>query len=300
MRKSLKDRLAILSDAAKYDASCASSGTAKRDSAASGGLGSTEGSGICHAYAPDGRCISLLKILMTNFCIYDCAYCVNRSSSNVERARFSADEVVWLTIEFYRRNYIEGLFLSSGIIRSSDYTMEEMVRIARTLRTNHGFRGYIHLKTIPEASQLVIQAGAMSQGGDLFILDMGQPVKIIDLARRIIELSGYSVRDDDNPDGDIELAVMGLRPGEKLYEELLIGDNPMPTQHPRIMKAREDFLPWPELEAKLAELDEILDRNDIVEARAFLQTLVSGYKPTGEVVDLINAERASAPSEHAA
>ncbi len=108
------------------------------------------------------------------------------------------------------------------------------------------------------------------------------------------------MRDDDNPDGDIELAVMGLRPGEKLYEELLIGDNPMPTQHPRIMKAREDFLPWPELEAKLAELDEILDRNDIVEARAFLQTLVSGYKPTGEVVDLINAERASAPSEHAA
>ena len=120
--------------------------------------------------------------------------------------------------------------------------------------------------------------------------------------RRIIELSGYSVRDDDNPDGDIELAIMGLRPGEKLYEELLIGDNPMPTQHPRIMKAREDFLAWPELQAKLAELDEILDRNDIVEARAFLQTLVSGYKPTGEVVDLINAERMPAQSdrEHAA
>ena len=161
MRKSLKDRLAILSGAAKYDASCASSGTAKRDSAASGGLGSTEGSGICHAYAPDGRCISLLKILMTNFCIYDCAYCVNRSSSNVERARFSADEVVWLTIEFYRRNYIEGLFLSSGIIRSSDYTMEEMVRIARTLRTNHGFRGYIHLKTIPEASPALIEEAGL-------------------------------------------------------------------------------------------------------------------------------------------
>ena len=159
-----------------------------------------------------------------------------------------------------------------------------------------------YFMTIPEASQLVIQAGAMSQGGDLFILDMGQPVKIMDLARRIIELSGYSVRDDDNPDGDIELAIMGLRPGEKLYEELLIGDNPMPTQHPRIMKAREDFLAWPELQAKLAELDEILDRNDIVEARAFLQTLVSGYKPTGEVVDLINAERMPAQSdrEHAA
>jgi len=160
MKKSLKERLAILSDAAKYDASCASSGTTKRNSASAGGLGSTEGSGICHAYAPDGRCISLLKILMTNFCIYDCAYCINRSSSNVERARFAVDEVIWLTLEFYRRNYIEGLFLSSGIIRSSDHTMEEMVRIARELRTTHNFRGYIHLKSIPEASpQLIEEAG---------------------------------------------------------------------------------------------------------------------------------------------
>ena len=160
MKKTLKERLAILSDAAKYDASCASSGTTKRDSVKSGGLGSTEGSGICHAYAPDGRCISLLKILMTNFCIYDCAYCINRSSSNVERARFSPAEVVWLTLEFYRRNYIEGLFLSSGIIRNSDYTMEQMVRIARDLRVVHNFRGYIHLKTIPEASaKLIEEAG---------------------------------------------------------------------------------------------------------------------------------------------
>ncbi|MGA1802503.1 putative DNA modification/repair radical SAM protein [Rhizobium sp. HT1-10] len=160
MKKSLNDRLAILSDAAKYDASCASSGTSKRSSAQSGGLGSTEGAGICHSYAPDGRCISLLKILMTNFCIYDCAYCVNRSSSNVERARFTVEEVVWLTLEFYRRNYIEGLFLSSGIIRSSDHTMEEMVRIARELRVTHNFRGYIHLKSIPEASpKLIEEAG---------------------------------------------------------------------------------------------------------------------------------------------
>src|SRR6476661_4610082 len=147
----LIDKLAILSDAAKYDASCASSGTSKRNAGATGGLGSTEGSGICHAYAPDGRCISLLKILMTNFCIYDCAYCVNRVSSNVARARFTPDEIVTLTIEFYRRNYIEGLFLSSGIIRNSDYTMEQLVDVARTLRTVHDFRGYIHLKTIPEA-----------------------------------------------------------------------------------------------------------------------------------------------------
>ncbi len=160
MKKSLQERLAILSDAAKYDASCASSGTEKRDSVKSGGLGSTEGAGICHAYAPDGRCISLLKILLTNFCVLDCAYCINRSSSNVERARFTPDEVVWLTLEFYRRNYIEGLFLSSGIIRSPDHTMGEMVRVVRDLRTVHGFRGYIHLKSIPDASpELIEEAG---------------------------------------------------------------------------------------------------------------------------------------------
>ncbi|MGR3465810.1 putative DNA modification/repair radical SAM protein [Limimaricola sp.] len=157
---SLERKLAILSDAARYDASCASSGTSKRNSKDGKGLGSTEGSGICHAYAPDGRCISLLKILMTNFCIFDCAYCVNRVSSNVERTRFTVDEVVKLTLEFYRRNYIEGLFLSSGIIQSPDKTMEDMVRIAKKLREEENFRGYIHLKTIPEASaELIEQAG---------------------------------------------------------------------------------------------------------------------------------------------
>ncbi len=153
-------KLEILSDAAKYDASCASSGTTKRNSSDGKGLGSTEGHGICHAYAPDGRCISLLKILMTNFCIYDCVFCVNRASSNVARARFTVEEVVALTLDFYRRNYIEGLFLSSGIIKSSDKTMEDMVRIVKELRTTHQFRGYIHLKTIPDASQdLINEAG---------------------------------------------------------------------------------------------------------------------------------------------
>lgn len=157
---SLSRKLEILSDAAKYDASCASSGGERRDSSDGKGLGSSGGSGICHAYAPDGRCISLLKILMTNFCIYDCAYCVNRVSSHVERARFSVEEVVHLTIEFYRRNYIEGLFLSSGIIRSPDDTMADMVRIARTLREEENFRGYIHLKTIPDAApELIDEAG---------------------------------------------------------------------------------------------------------------------------------------------
>jgi predicted DNA-binding helix-hairpin-helix protein len=130
-RLTLQRKLSILSDAAKYDASCASSGSVKRSSLASGGIGSTEGSGICHSYAPDGRCISLLKVLLTNFCSYDCVFCINRSSSNVRRARFSVEEVVALTLNFYKRNYIEGLFLSSGIIRSPDYTMEEMVRVAR-------------------------------------------------------------------------------------------------------------------------------------------------------------------------
>ncbi|MGK7653270.1 putative DNA modification/repair radical SAM protein [Roseovarius sp. B08] len=159
MRKTLSDKLAILADAAKYDASCASSGTTRRDSR-NGGIGSAGGSGICHAYTPDGRCISLLKILMTNFCIYDCAYCINRVSSGVERARFTPEEVVTLTLEFYRRNYIEGLFLSSGIIRSPDDTMADITRIARMLREDHGFKGYIHLKTIPEASQeLIDEAG---------------------------------------------------------------------------------------------------------------------------------------------
>ncbi len=156
----LRQKLSILADAAKYDASCASSGSSKRNSLGGKGVGSTEGMGICHAYTPDGRCVSLLKILLTNFCIYDCAYCINRASSNVQRARFSVDEIVELTLNFYKRNYIEGLFLSSGIVRSGDYTMEQLVLVARKLREEHDFRGYIHLKLIPEADpRLVDEAG---------------------------------------------------------------------------------------------------------------------------------------------
>jgi putative DNA modification/repair radical SAM protein len=156
----VRDKLEILADAAKYDASCASSGTAKRNSANGKGIGSTEGMGICHAYAPDGRCISLLKILLTNHCIFDCHYCINRKSSNVRRAAFTVEEVVDLTLSFYRRNYIEGLFLSSGIRKSSNRTMEQMVEVARCLREDHDFRGYIHLKTIPDAdTELVERAG---------------------------------------------------------------------------------------------------------------------------------------------
>jgi putative DNA modification/repair radical SAM protein len=153
-------KLSILADAAKYDASCASSGIKGRDSRDGKGIGSANGSGICHSYTPDGRCVSLLKILLTNYCLYDCQYCINRKSSNVQRARFQAEEVVQLTLDFYRRNLIEGLFLSSGIIQSADYTMEQLVCVARELRETHDFRGYIHLKTIPEASpELLSMAG---------------------------------------------------------------------------------------------------------------------------------------------
>jgi putative DNA modification/repair radical SAM protein len=156
----LDEKLAILADAAKYDASCASSGANRRDSRDGKGVGSAGGAGICHSYAPDGRCISLLKILLTNRCLYDCHYCINRRSSNVRRAAFTAEEAVKLTLDFYKRNYIEGLFLSSGIIRSADHTMEQVVSVARTLREEHDFRGYIHLKTIPEASPELIEQAA--------------------------------------------------------------------------------------------------------------------------------------------
>lgn len=160
MDEALAKKLRILADAAKYDASCSSSGAPKR-TAGKGELGSTTGAGICHAYTPDGRCISLLKILLTNYCLFDCAYCVNRRSSNVERAKFTVEEVVTLTVEFYKRNYIEGLFLSSGIIKSPDHTMELLTRVAKSLRRDHGFRGYIHLKSIPEASPWLIEEAGL-------------------------------------------------------------------------------------------------------------------------------------------
>jgi putative DNA modification/repair radical SAM protein len=147
-------KLSILADAAKYDASCASSGS--KGTRPGSRIGSTEGMGICHSYTPDGRCVSLLKILLTNFCIFDCHYCVNRVSSDTPRARFSAEEVVQLTLQFYERNYIEGLFLSSGIIQNADYTMEQLVLVAKQLRVDHKFGGYIHLKTIPGASDALL------------------------------------------------------------------------------------------------------------------------------------------------
>lgn len=154
----VRKKLAILADAAKYDASCASSGS-KRAGVA-GGIGHQTGNGICHSYTPDGRCVSLLKILLTNKCTFDCTYCVNRRSSDIERAQFTPAEVVELTLSMYRRNYIEGLFLSSGVLRDPDYTMELVTRVAKTLRTEHRFGGYIHLKAVAGASApLIAEAG---------------------------------------------------------------------------------------------------------------------------------------------
>lgn len=151
----INNKLRILSDAAKYDVSCSSSGSNRKSQ--KGSLGSTAASGICHSFTPDGRCISLLKILMTNYCIYDCSYCINRHSNDVERAAFTIDEIVHLTINFYRRNYIEGLFLSSAIIKSPDHTMEMLTSVVKKLRLQYGFNGYIHLKAIPGADQALIR-----------------------------------------------------------------------------------------------------------------------------------------------
>ena len=154
----IKEKLEILADAAKYDVSCSSSGGNRKNTGK--GLGDSSATGICHTYTEDGRCVSLLKILLTNFCIYDCAYCVTRKSNDIQRAAFTVDEVVDLTINFYRRNYIEGLFLSSGIFKNADYTMERLVRVAKKLRLEHNFNGYIHLKSIPGASdELMREAG---------------------------------------------------------------------------------------------------------------------------------------------
>lgn len=159
MNEGVLNKLKILAESAKYDVSCSSSGTTRKNKA--GGLGNTVGGmGICHSFTADGRCVSLLKIMLTNFCMYDCAYCINRRSNDIPRATFSVDELVNLTIEFYRRNYIEGLFLSSGVINNPDYTMERMVRVIKNLRLVHRFNGYIHMKSIPGASQeLVNEAG---------------------------------------------------------------------------------------------------------------------------------------------
>ncbi|NJM37927.1 MAG: putative DNA modification/repair radical SAM protein [Akkermansiaceae bacterium] len=217
----LDRKLQILADAAKYDASCASSGAAKKDSRGGKGVGSTGGAGICHSYTPDGRCISLLKVLLTNVCLYDCHYCINRRSSNVQRALFTPDEVVKLTLDFYKRNYIEGLFLSSGIVRSADYTMELVIEVARRLREEHHFRGYIHLKTIPEASpELIEKAGRYADRISINIelptqasLDRFAPEK--NLANTQGAMGGIRTRIDEVADARKEFRQIQNRPRVK-------------------------------------------------------------------------------------
>lgn len=159
MKDSILEKLTTLAESAKYDVSCASSGTTRKGGP--GKLGSASGWGICHSFTADGRCVSLLKVMLSNFCIYDCAYCVNRRSNDIRRATLSVAELVELTIEFYRRNYIEGLFLSSGVLRNPDYTMERMVRVVKELRETHRFNGYIHMKSIPGASRELVREGGL-------------------------------------------------------------------------------------------------------------------------------------------
>ena len=224
----LNRKLAILADAAKYDASCASSGTTRRNARTSGGLGSTTGTGICHSYTPDGRCVSLLKLLLTNYCIYDCLYCINRASSNVPRARFTPGEVVQLTLDFYRRNYIEGLFLSSGIIRNPDYTMEQVIAVARTLRVEHQFRGYIHLKTIPEADQALIdEAGRWADRISLNVelptsVDLDQLAPQKNLRRIEAAMGGIRRRIDASRDATTRAAPAPFAPAGQ-STQMIIG-----------------------------------------------------------------------------
>jgi len=159
MKEEILEKLKTLAESAKYDVSCSSSGTTRKNMP--GGIGNTAGMGICHSFTEDGRCVSLLKIMLTNYCIYDCAYCINRRSNDIPRATFSVEELVELTIEFYRRNYIEGLFLSSGVINNPDYTMERMVRVIKQLRTVHRYNGYIHMKSIPGASEVIVREAGL-------------------------------------------------------------------------------------------------------------------------------------------
>ncbi len=193
----LDQKLHILADAAKYDASCASSGSYR--ARPEGGIGNTEGVGICHSYTPDGRCVSLLKLLLTNYCIYDCSYCINRISSDTPRARFTPEEVVALTLDFYKRNYIEGLFLSSGVIQNPDYTMEQLITVAKQLRTEHRFGGYIHLKAVPAASpELYLEAGVWADRLSANIeLPVDQELKCLAPAKQHSEIEDAMVQIHD-------------------------------------------------------------------------------------------------------
>lgn len=210
LNERVKEKLEILSDAAKYDVSCSSSGSKRKNT--KGGLGNSNGMGICHSYTEDGRCVSLLKILLTNHCVFDCAYCVSRKSNDVKRAAFTVKEVVDLTINFYRRNYIEGLFLSSGIFKDVDYTMERLVRIAKELRTTHKFNGYIHLKAIPGASdELIHEAGLYA---DRLSVNLEIPSEMS--LKKVAPEKNYA--DAYKPMNYLKSAIVGMKEEKKLLK----------------------------------------------------------------------------------
>ncbi len=228
----IEAKLAILADAAKYDASCASSGA--KSTRAGSKIGSTEGMGICHSYTPDGRCVSLLKILLTNYCVYDCKYCINRISSDTPRARFTVDEVVRLTLDFYQRNYIEGLFLSSGVIQSPDYTLEQLVLVAKTLREVHHFGGYIHLKGIPGAAPELLTAAG--QYADRISVNIELPTKsdLVQLApeKRMEQIDGAMTTlrekmDETHADRKAGLTPPRFAPAGQ-STQMIIGATPTP------------------------------------------------------------------------
>lgn len=212
MSERIREKLQILADAAKYDVSCSSSGSNRRNTTK--GLGDASSSGICHTYTEDGRCVSLLKILLTNHCIFDCAFCVSRKSNDIKRAAFTVDEVVELTMGFYRRNYIEGLFLSSGIFKNADYTMERLVRIAKKLRLENNFNGYIHLKTIPGASQeLLTEAGLYT---DRMSINLEMPTE----AGLKLLAPDKSHEDVKKPLGFIKDSIIALKDEKKLIKHV--------------------------------------------------------------------------------
>ena len=262
-----QQKLEILADAAKYDASCASSGAARKGNGK--GIGHSDGMGICHSYTPDGRCVSLLKILLTNVCTYDCVFCVNRVSSDIRRARFTPEEVVSLTIDFYKRNYIEGLFLSSGIIQSPDYTMEQLVSVAKQLREVHRFGGYIHLKAIPGASQLLIDEAGLYADRLSANIELPTPADLVQLAPEkkstVIEstMSQIATRKDE-ADEDVRkspLAPKFAAAGQST--QMVIGATPANDQQILSTATRlydryklrriyyTGFSPYPEADARL-------------------------------------------------
>lgn len=212
MSERIREKLQILADAAKYDVSCSSSGSNRKNT--NKGLGDANGSGICHTYTEDGRCVSLLKILLTNHCIFDCAFCVSRKSNDIQRAAFTVDEVVELTMSFYRRNYIEGLFLSSGIFKNADYTMERLVRIAKKLRLENNFNGYIHLKTIPGASEeLLTEAGLYA---DRMSINLEMPTE----AGLKLLAPDKSHEDVKKPLGFIKDSIIALKDEKKIIKSV--------------------------------------------------------------------------------